>query len=88
MTRWNRGVYADAATLMLEEPVVTASLNGSQIQLSFPTVYGPQYQAYYTTSLTTPNWQTLGSPVTGDGSVKTVSDSIGATPRFYTVNTK
>ena len=81
-------VYADAAQLILEEPVVTAVLSGGQIQLSFSTVYGPKYQVYYATSLTTPNWQTLGSPITGDGSIQTVSDSIGATPRFYTVNTQ
>ena len=80
-------VYADAATLMLEEPVVTASAGGGQVQLSFPTLYGPQYQVYYKTNITEASWHALGSPVVGDGTVKTVSDPAGATSRFYTVNT-
>ena len=72
---------------MLEEPVVTASISGGQMQLSFPTLYGPSYQVYYKTSLTDPSWQTLGSPVVGDGTVKTVPDSAGASARYYIVNT-
>jgi hypothetical protein len=80
-------VYVDAAALMLEEPVVTAAISGGQVQLSFPTLYGPKYQVYYKTNVTDPTWHALGSPVTGDGSVKTVSDGSGSTPRFYTVNT-
>ena len=80
-------VYSDAGTLMLEEPVVTASVSGGQVQLSFPTLYGPKYQVYYKTNITEASWHALGSPVVGDGTVKTVSDSAGASSRYYTVNT-
>ena len=80
-------VYFDATTLMLKEPVVTVAISGGQVQLSFPTLYGPRYQVYYKTNVMDPTWHALGSPVTGDGSVKTVSDGSGATPWFYTVNT-
>jgi hypothetical protein len=83
----NGSVYYDAGQLMLKEPVVTAAQVGSQVQLSFPTLYGVRYQVYYKTSVTDPNWHTLGSPVVGDGNVKMVPDGIGALPRYYTVNT-
>jgi hypothetical protein len=80
-------VYVDAATLILRAPAVTASPNGASVDLSFSTLYGPQYQVYYKTDLTETTWHTLGSPVTGDGTVKTVSDSTDAGYRFYIVNT-
>ena len=80
-------VYVDAANLMLREPVATASVNGANVLVSFPTLYGPRYQVYYKNSLTDTGWHTLGSPVVGDGTVKTVSDPAGGTKRFYTVNT-
>jgi hypothetical protein len=80
-------VYIDTANLMLREPVVAAALSGSNVQLSFPTLDGPKYQVYYKTSITDTNWHALGSPVVGDGTVKTVPDSIGASKRFYIVNT-
>jgi hypothetical protein len=81
-------VYVDALTLRLREPVVTASRSGGNIVLSFATHYGPSYRAYYKNNLTDPAWLPLGSAVTGDGTVKTISDPIGAGKRFYTVNTQ
>jgi hypothetical protein len=80
-------VYVDAAALTLREPAVTGSLSGANIQLSFATLYGPMYQVYYKTNLTDTTWHTLGSPITGDGTVKTVSDPASAGGRFYIVNT-
>ena len=80
-------VYVDAANLMLKEPVVTATLSGNNMQITFPTLYGPSYQVYYRTNLTDTIWQALGRPVVGDGNVKSVSDPIGPTRRFYVVNT-
>lgn len=80
-------VYADAARLMLKEPVVTASVSGGQVRLSFETLAGPRYQVYSKADLNSSTWQALGSPITGDGSVKTVTDSIGQAGRVYTVNT-
>jgi hypothetical protein len=81
-------VYADALTLVLREPVVTASASGSQMQISFPTLYGPKYRAYYKTNLTDTTWQALPIVVQGDGTVKTITDSLGTERRFYTVNTQ
>ena len=81
-------VYVDALTLMLREPVVTASTSGSQMRLSFPTLSGPTYRAYYKTNLTDKTWQVLPAVVVGDGTVKTITDTLGATRRFYTINTQ
>ena len=80
-------VYVDGAQLVLREPTATAAVNGGNIDISFSTLYGPQYQVYYKVNLSDPTWQTLGSPVTGDGTVKTVSDSLAGGGRFYIVNT-
>jgi hypothetical protein len=61
---------------------VTASAGTASIH--FQTQNGHSYAVQYSTSLNPPNWQTLGSIITGDGTVKTVSDSMG-TQRFYRV---
>ncbi len=82
-------VYVDKAELRLRAPAfVNAALSGTNILISFPTRYGPTYQVYYKTNLADTVWLPLGSPVAGDGTVKTVQDSVLATTRFYTVNTK
>ena len=80
-------VYADAMDLTLRSPVVSAAPSGSNIQLSFATLYGPTYQVLYKTNLTDANW-TLLTTVTGDGTVKTVADPMSAGRRFYIVNTQ
>jgi hypothetical protein len=41
----------------------------------------------YKTNLTDATWKVLSS-VTGDGTVKSVSNPIGAKTRFHTVNTE
>ncbi len=80
-------VYVDAANMMVREPIVTATRSGGNVQLSFATLFGPKYQAYYKNSVTDTTWHVLGSPVTGDGTVKTITDAVGAGPRLYIVNT-
>jgi hypothetical protein len=55
------------------------------VHLSFLTQGATSYQVLYKDNLTDANWQLL-TTVTGDGSVKSISDSVGA-PRFYRVNT-
>lgn len=79
-------VYIDMVNVTLQETTPAPSLSGATFKLSFPTIYGPQYNVLYRTNLVTGSWQTLTS-VTGDGTVKTVSDTVGSTPRFYIVNT-
>jgi len=74
--------------LKLCAPVFTASASGPQMQISFPTIYGPIYRAYYKTNLTDAIWQTLPAVVIGDGSPKSITDSFGAPRRFYIINTQ
>jgi hypothetical protein len=80
-------VYVDLFDLRLRSTVVTPMVSGSNVQLSFPTVFGPTYKVLYKTNLTDVAWQTLSS-VVGDGTVKTVADPVGSKTRFYTVNTQ
>jgi hypothetical protein len=80
-------VYIDMVDVTLQETTPTFTLNGSTFKLSFPTLYGPQYNVRYTTDLVNGPWQTLTS-VTGDGTVKTVSDPVGPTHRYYIINTQ
>ena len=79
-------IYIDMVDVTLQETTPTPSVNGTSLNLTFPTIYGPQYNVLYRTSLTTGAWQVLTS-VAGDGTVKTVSDTIGTTPRFYVIDT-
>ena len=67
-------------------PVVnlTASVSGANIHIQFPSQTGNIYTVLWSSSLTGGNWQTLTS-VNGDGTVKTVTDTMGSSQRFYTV---
>jgi hypothetical protein len=60
------------------------SITGSSISLKFPTVTGHNYTVQWNNSLTGGTWQPLSSAVTGDGTVKTVGDTLtpGGT-KFY-----
>jgi hypothetical protein len=78
-------IYVDNAILQLREPVATFSKSGSNVQISFPTLYGPNYQVYYKAHLNDPAWTASGSTITGDGNVKTVTLPAAG---FYTVNTQ
>jgi hypothetical protein len=80
-------VYVDLFDLRLRSPVVSTVANGSDVQLSFSTLYGPTYKVLYKTNLTDAAWQTL-TTVLGDGTVKTVSDPAVSRTRFYTVDTQ
>lgn len=59
--------------------------NGNSWLLSFPTVTGSSYQVQYKNHLTDANWSTLGSSVSGNGSVQSVTDTAAQTSRFYRV---
>ncbi|MGO9585938.1 MAG: immunoglobulin domain-containing protein [Limisphaerales bacterium] len=80
-------MYVDLVVVTLHEPVVVPMVSGSNIQLTFPTMFGPKYNVLYKANLTDATWQLL-TQIPGDGTVKTVSDSIGAKGRFYIVNTQ
>jgi hypothetical protein len=64
-------------------PTVTASINGPNITLSFPTVSGLNYTVSWKNNLTDPAWTPL-STVPGNGTVMSVNDSLsGQNQRFY-----
>lgn len=65
-------------------PIIFApAKKGSNFLLSFQTESGKTYTAQYVDSLTTLNWQSL-APISGDGTVKTVTNSAPGVPqRFY-----
>ena len=75
--------YFELVPLAPLSPAITAAVSGSNIQLSFPTQTGFSYTMYYKNNLTDSGWTQLGSPVTGNGSVQSVSDSLGQSQRFY-----
>jgi hypothetical protein len=62
---------------------LTASISGSSILIKFPTQNGSTYTVLYNNSLTGGSWQPLPPAVTGDGTVKTVTDAVGPSQRFY-----
>ena len=65
-------------------PIIFApAKNGNNFTFSFQTEPGKNYTAQYVDSLSTLNWQSL-SPISGDGTVKTVTNSAPGIPqRFY-----
>jgi len=74
--------------LFLKIPVtLTPSITNGNIRLSFATQIGVDYQILYKNRLTDTVWQTL-TTVSGDGTVKTVTDPLGTGQRFYIVSTE
>jgi hypothetical protein len=64
---------------------IEASRTGGNMVLSFPTENGFTYQVQYKNNLTDSTWTDLGSALTGNGSVQTVTDAATAANRFYHV---
>jgi hypothetical protein len=68
-------------------PTITAaSVGGTNIVLSFPTVFGLNYTVSWKNNLTDPTWTQLGNPVQGNGAIESVTDSniqLSQTHRFY-----
>ncbi len=52
--------------------ISSATKNGANIDLRFPTVPGKQYVAQASPNLTSPTWAALGTPLTGDGTTRTI----------------
>ncbi len=81
-------VYADDLKLMVKIPVtIQAARVGNSVNLTFPTQGATSYRVMYKSDLGAAAWELL-TTVAGDGTVKTVSDSIAAAPRFYVVFTE
>ena len=68
-------------------PAITAaSVGGTNIVLSFPTVFGLNYTVSWKNNLTDPTWTQLGNPVPGNGAIESVTDSniqLSQNHRFY-----
>src|SRR5262249_47656859 len=63
---------------------LTASPQGNNIVISFPTQNGANYRVFYRTDLNAGNW-VLRPSVLGTGSVKSVTDTLTPNRRFYKV---
>ena len=78
---------ANANFLMLlpiANPVtLNATLTGGNMVLSFDTETGFSYQVQYKQQLENGSWSNLGSSISGNGTVQTVSDPATAGKRFY-----
>ncbi|HTR41655.1 MAG TPA: hypothetical protein VMH87_08575 [Pseudomonadales bacterium] len=64
-------------------PTLTVTVSGSAVTLHFPTVSGHNYTVLYNNTLGTGTWQPLSASIPGDGTVKTVPDTITGKTRFY-----
>ena len=68
------------------KPIVTATVGGGNITLSFPTQNGYSYQVLYKNNLTDATWTPLGGSISGNNAVQSASDSlVGNGHRFYLV---
>ena len=65
-------------------PIIFAPAKvGTNFLFAFQSEPGQTYTVSYSSSLSGPNWQWLGT-IAGDGSVKTITNPVaGATQRFY-----
>jgi hypothetical protein len=66
----------------------TNGLSTNGFTFSFPTVPNVTYQPVAITNLSSTNWTNVGPSITGDGSVKSATDSFGTNTvrKFYRVN--
>ena len=81
---WSLTVQTEGTTVPTR-PLITGSIVRSTgvFQVSIPTVNGANYAVEFTDSLANSNWIVL-STITGDGTLKTVSDPMaGHAQRFY-----
>jgi hypothetical protein len=65
------------------QTTLSATVSGGNINIKFPTQTGFSYQVLYKDNLSDPTWTPLGSPIAGDGTVKTIQDPTGGQQRFY-----
>ncbi len=63
---------------------LSVARSGNNISITFPTQNGVSYRVFYRDDLTTGNWVQLAS-IVGDGTVKSISDPVTGSRRFYKV---
>lgn len=68
-------------------PVFTANAihSGTNVVVSFQTMTGFNYQVQYKTNLTDPAWISLGSPVSGNNALQSVTNAAGSGSGFFRV---
>jgi hypothetical protein len=64
-------------------PQITASISNSTIQLQFLTLLTHNYTVLSNNTLVGGSWQPLSAPISGDGTVQTVTDTVAGPKRFY-----
>jgi hypothetical protein len=78
-----------STTTLPPAPQLTVTRDGTTNYISFPSANGAVYALYYTnnTGLTQPisTWPTSPTTITGDGSIKTFTNSPGDAERYYRV---
>jgi|SRR5450631_3503784 hypothetical protein len=80
-----------ALTVLLAQADQIKANNNNNLELggngmmgiSFTTQPGYDYQVEYKTSLTDAIWIPLGNVISGDGTIQSLNDTIGANSRFY-----
>ena len=73
----------------LAKPVTLSAVSvPGGLKLSWPTQGAATYQVVYKTNLTDANWTANGAPVTGDGTVQSVTLPATGAHRFYKVLTQ
>jgi hypothetical protein len=75
-------VTMTAALVSIVQPSLSAAPAGNNVNLSFPSVAGHDYNVQYRTNLTAGNWQTL-TTVSGTGTNIVVPDATAFGNRFY-----
>lgn len=83
------GVFELAALRKAALPVTLLAprVTSGEFRFDFDSLVGTSYLIQYKNSLGDPAWQDLRSE-TGDGTRKTVSDPVGAGPRFYRIQSQ
>jgi hypothetical protein len=62
-----------------------SGVSGPNIAVSFPSESWHSYQLQYKNAFTDSSWSNLGSPVGGNDTLQTITDSTSGTNRFYRV---
>ena len=83
----NGAVFRFTTVPSAPPPVIQSiTQNGNKLDLTWSSVPGRRYQAFYTSSLDQANWTSLGPIVTATSPATTASDTPGSDPsRFYRV---
>ena len=74
--------FAGARGTIVPVRISSVIRQGTNTSLSFATVSGRNYAVQFTDSLANPTWQTL-TTIAGNGGVRTLTNGVTATARFY-----